>query len=163
MCELQDNTMDTPWCNQNEYIQGATEGSTKFLVAFHTAFLMLVGEDIGPTTDAEYIYTLLMLVAGQIISAVVIGNISIVLNNQASMSALYMQKMDRVNESMMTHKLPTKLQSKGKYFTMTGFCGRGGLMILSSNLYYLTDRPRPCSQSHTHTYQSSHANLCNTN
>ena len=114
MCEIQDSGMDTPWCNQNDYVKGAQEGSTKFLVAFHTAFLMLVGEDIGPTTDAEYIYTLMMLVAGQIISAVVIGNISIVLNNQASMSALYMQKMDRVNESMMTHKLPSKLQTKGE-------------------------------------------------
>ncbi len=157
MCELQDNTMDTPWCNQNEYIQGATEGSTKFLVAFHTAFLMLVGEDIGPTTDAEYIYTLLMLVAGQIISAVVIGNISIVLNNQASMSALYMQKMDRVNESMMTHKLPTKLQNKGKYFTMTGsllmmlWAGRSDDYFLKSILFDWSPPPvLPITHTHTH-------------
>ena len=112
MCELQDNGIDEPWCNANEDVVNA-EGGTRFLVAFHTAFLMLVGENIDPTTNWEYFYTTMMLVAGQIISAVVIGNISIVLNNQASMSALYMQKMDRVNESMTTLKLPSKIQHKG--------------------------------------------------
>ena len=113
LCDVQTQDFDTPWCRSNEYLTDK-EGSTRFLVAFHSAFLMLVGEDIGPTTNLEYVYTLLMLVAGQIISAVVIGNISIVLNNQASMSALYTQKMDRVNESMMTHRLPATLQNKGE-------------------------------------------------
>jgi hypothetical protein len=117
-CELQMGTQmsgDDPWCFQNEEIRGQT-GSGRLLIAFHTAFLMLVGEDIGPTTLIEYAYTVVALIAGQIISAVVIGNISIVLNNQASMSALYTQKMDRVNESMMTLKLPNTIQNKVRTF-----------------------------------------------
>ena len=113
-CELQTQTSgETPWCNSQADVRDGT-GSERLLIAFHTAFLMLIGENIGPTSPIEYAYTVIALIVGQIISAVVIGNISIVLNNQASMSALYTQKMDRVNESMMTLKLPSNIQTKGE-------------------------------------------------
>ena len=112
-CELQEQTGGSPWCSAQDDIRDGT-GSERLLIAFHTAFLMLIGENIGPTSPVEYAYTVVALIVGQIISAVVIGNISIVLNNQASMSALYTQKMDRVNESMMTLKLPSSIQTKGK-------------------------------------------------
>ena len=112
-CELQEQTGGSPWCSAQDDIRDGT-GSERLLIAFHTAFLMLIGENIGPTSPVEYAYTVVALIVGQIISAVVIGNISIVLNNQASMSALYTQKMDRVNESMMTLKLPSTIQTKGK-------------------------------------------------
>ena len=111
VCELQQ--FGENWCFAQDEIRDQSGGG-KLLIAFHTAFLMLVGEGIGPTTLIEYAYTTFALIVGQIISAVVIGNISIVLNNQASMSALYTQKMDRVNESMMTLKLPPQIQTKGK-------------------------------------------------
>ena len=76
------------------------------------ASFMLVGEDIGPTNDAERIYTTAVLILGQIITAVVIGNIGIVLNNQQSLTALYQNYIDRVNVSMATLNLPDELQGK---------------------------------------------------
>ena len=85
-------------------------------MALHMASFMLVGEDIGPTNDAERIYTTAVLIMGQIITAVVIGNIGIVLNNQQSLTALYQNKMDRVNESMTTLNLPEEIQDKVRMY-----------------------------------------------
>lgn len=45
-------------------------------------------------------------------SAVVIGNISLVLTNQQSQAAIYQQKLDRATESMQSMHLPSKLQSR---------------------------------------------------
>ena len=138
VCELQmadQMSANEPWCWANDDVRTGT-GNGRLLIAFHTAFLMLVGENIDPTTYIEYAYTVLALIIGQIISAVVIGNISIVLNNQASMSALYTQKMDRVNESMMTLKLPVFMQTKGK-------CSSFGLRLYITVLRF----PFPFSNS----------------
>lgn len=116
LCEVQSQEGDGgPWCNVQDDVRGGT-GSERLLIAFHTAFLMLIGENIEPTTSSEYAYTAAAMLIGQIISAVVIGNISIVLNDQASMTALYTHKMDRVNESVMTLKLPNTIQVKIRQF-----------------------------------------------
>ena len=151
-CELQMSAQmsgEEPWCEQEEV--KSQSGSGRLLIAFHTAFLMLVGEGIGPTTMVEYAYTTVALIVGQIISAVVIGNISIVLNNQASMSALYTQKMDRVNESMMTLKLPTLLQTKGTVYVwfplppppfliLCEFCFLTSFLFFFFNLFFFSPK-----------------------
>ena len=66
-CELQEQTGGSPWCAAQDDIRDGT-GPERLLIAFHTAFLMLIGENIGPTSPVEYAYTVLALIVGQIIS-----------------------------------------------------------------------------------------------
>ena len=97
--------------------------------------MMLYGENIGPTTTVsnhhlfrisnakklteirsyaqpERIFVVGAIIVGQIVSAVVIGNISLVLTNQQCQAATYQQKLDRAMESMQSMHLPSNLQSR---------------------------------------------------
>ena len=83
-----------------------------YVHALRTAMLMMIGEGIDVATEIEEWFATAMLVIGNVLSAVIIGNISIVLANRNVKQSQYNTKIDTVAVTMRTMKIPPTLQQK---------------------------------------------------
>ena len=87
-------------------------GGTQYMYMLLTAFLMLIGEGIDPSTLAEMAFVFTAQVLGAIMMAVIIGNISLVLQNSNALASMYQSKMDVINDSMRAMNISKRLQMK---------------------------------------------------
>ena len=85
---------------------------TQYMYMLLTAFLMLIGEGIDPSTLSEMAFVFTAQVLGAIMMAVIIGNISLVLQNSNALASMYQSKMDIINDSMRAMNISRRLQLK---------------------------------------------------
>ena len=81
----------------------------RYIILFYTAFLMLLGEGIGPVTGLEKLYATLALLIGTIVTAVIVGNVSFVVSNQNSLKYQHQSRIDRITDEMRALNIPQKL------------------------------------------------------
>jgi hypothetical protein len=84
----------------------------KYMQAILMALYMLIGEGVDPNTTLQRFYVFNVNIFGAVVMAVIIGNMSLVLQNQNAMSAMFTSKMDFVGDSMRAMKVSPKLQDK---------------------------------------------------
>ena len=83
-----------------------------YIHALRTTMLMMIGEGIDVVTELEEWYAMIMLVLGNVLSAVIIGNISLVLASRNVQASKYQAKIDSIAVTMRTMKIPAVLQQK---------------------------------------------------
>jgi hypothetical protein len=84
----------------------------QYMYSLLTGFLMLIGEGIDPATLTEQAFVFTSSVLGAILMAVIIGNISLVLQNANALGTMYQSKMDVINDSMRAMNISPRLQRK---------------------------------------------------
>ena len=84
----------------------------QYMFSLLTAFLMLIGEGIDPETLTEQAFVFTSSVLGAIMMAVIIGNISLVLQNANALSSMFQSKMDVISDSMRAMNISPRLQRK---------------------------------------------------
>ena len=77
-----------------------------YAYCLHTAMLLLLGDNVYPTTAAQRYYCTVALLIGACVVATIMGNVSLLIQNQNSLSAKFKTKMDCVNESMRALNFP---------------------------------------------------------
>ena len=83
-----------------------------YTLALRTALLLMIGEGVDMTTNMEEWFAIIMLVLGNVLSAVIIGNISLVLANRNQQASKYQQKIDSIGVTMRTMRIPQQLQNR---------------------------------------------------
>jgi len=78
----------------------------------HTAMLLLLGDNVYPTTQIERGYCTVALFIGACVVATIMGNVSLLIQNQNSLSAKFKSKMDTVNESMRALNFPLDMMKR---------------------------------------------------
>ena len=84
----------------------------QYMSALTSGFNVLIGDSIDPMTVTEQAFVFAASVLGAIMMAVIIGNISLVLQNQNALSAIHRNKMDMINDSMRAMDISERLQKK---------------------------------------------------
>lgn len=98
------------WIENNwGVIVDGEEIGQRYVLLFYTAFLMLVGEGIGPVTWVETIFSTLALLLGTIVTAVIVGNVSFVVSNQNSLKYQRQSRIDRITDEMRALNIPPAL------------------------------------------------------
>jgi hypothetical protein len=92
-------------------VQTASFGE-QYMNALTSGFNVLIGDSIDPMTVVEQAFVFAASVLGAIMMAVIIGNISLVLQNQNALSAIHRNKMDMINDSMRAMDISERLQKK---------------------------------------------------
>jgi hypothetical protein len=84
----------------------------KYVNAILVALYMLIGEGVDPNTTYQKLYVFTMNIFGSVVMAVIIGNMSLVLQNRNAMSSMFSAKVDQVADSMRAMKVSPVLQEK---------------------------------------------------
>ncbi len=84
----------------------------QYLITLRTAFFFFSGENVDVHTVSEELYAISFFVLGNILSAVLIGNISVVLANRNIMASEHQKKKQSLSVTLRTMKIPPKLQER---------------------------------------------------
>lgn len=84
----------------------------KYFISFYTSLFFVVGIEINPNTMVLYIFCATMILAGAMITAVLFGEIAVVMDNLNRKSTRFNELMDSANTTMKNLKLPEPLQLK---------------------------------------------------
>ena len=95
--------------DENDRTMATTD---KYMKAILIALYMLIGEGVDPNSTLQRVYVFIVNIFGAVVMAVIIGNMSLVLQNQNAMSAMFSSKMDLIGDSMRAMKVSPKLQNK---------------------------------------------------
>lgn len=68
--------------------------------------------DVLPTTDAQKLYTTIVMLLGIGVYAFIIGNIATILTNLDPARALYLQRLERIDAFMRYRRLPRRLRHR---------------------------------------------------
>ena len=111
VCRLEfENNMDGIWEPFIDY--SVSPFGDQYMFALLTAFSVLIGEGIDPSTKEEQIFIFCAMLLGAIMMAVIIGNISLVLQNGNALSAIHSNKMDMISDAMRAMDISPRLQAK---------------------------------------------------
>ena len=111
LCELETPQtnffgIDRSWCDQNYEITSIRTTVGKWWYSMYIAFLMMVGESIEPTTTPERIYMVASIIVGHVVTAVIIGNVSVIISNQDSISVKFARKLEAFQATAELLHLP---------------------------------------------------------
>lgn len=84
----------------------------RYSCSYYASLLMMMGEDIQPTTTKEVLYCSLSIIFGAVVIAVIFGNVAILVANFYADSSRYHHKMESVFISMKHLRLPSALQDR---------------------------------------------------
>jgi hypothetical protein len=109
-CRLEYESNQEVWTPFVEHLTSSF--GDQYMFALLTAFSVLIGEGIDPETTIEQAFIFCTAVLGAILMAVIIGNISLVLQNSNALAALHQNKMDVINDAMRAMDISPRLQRK---------------------------------------------------
>ena len=124
LCKLQTPEInfigiDRSWCDQDADIGKIKSGIGRWWYSMYIAFLMMTGENIEPTTTPERIYMISSIVIGHVVTAVIIGNVSVIISDRNSETAVYQRKLDAFQASAQSMHLPaTVIKNVEKYYEL---------------------------------------------
>lgn len=85
---------------------------TQYLTALRTAFFFFAGETVDVETDTETLFATACFIFGNVLSAVLIGNISVVLSNNNIMASTFLRKKHSLAVTLRTMDIPSSLQKR---------------------------------------------------
>ncbi|GMI38080.1 hypothetical protein TeGR_g329 [Tetraparma gracilis] len=91
--------------------QNTTVGE-RYITSFYNSMLLVQGESIGPMTTTEKMYSVVMILVGSLMLAVIFGNVSMYIANFSANSTAYQRKMEYLFESMNHLELPQNLKKR---------------------------------------------------
>jgi len=84
----------------------------QYINALYAALSMLIGEGVDPNTPLQKMFAFAINIFGAVVMAIIIGNMSLVLQNKNAMSSIFSSKVDQVADCMRAMKVSPKLQEK---------------------------------------------------
>lgn len=86
--------------------------SYQYLVCFHWAVrsLLSIGSELNPTTDLQIWLALFAIVAGVLVFSIIIGNIEIMLAQNAATSIRFQEHVQSLEEFCHHHRMPERLK-----------------------------------------------------
>lgn len=84
-------------------------------VELQTRLLTHVGwtrTDITPVSDLERWYTISIEIMGNVVSAVIIGNVALLISSYDASFSRYRQKLDLLSEFIATYDLPSEMHKR---------------------------------------------------
>eukprot|EP00944_MAST-04C_sp_MAST-4C-sp1_P013942 g13942.t1 len=108
VCRLQDPTQTITFLHD---IHDKTLIS-QYMAALRTSFYFFAGENVEVNTLPEEIYATIFFVLGNVLSAVLIGNIGVVLANRNIMASEHQRKKQSLGVTLRTMKIPQSLQNR---------------------------------------------------
>lgn len=112
----------------------------RYVHNMYTMMLALIGEDIGPVTDAERAILIFFLLMGSVMTAVIFGNVAALIASLGARDAACRAKMDAIRERMRFLKISRALQDKVQHYYEYLFITRGGM---EENLNFFADLSPP--------------------
>ena len=85
---------------------------SQYMAALRTSFFFFAGENVEVNTLPEEIYATIFFVLGNVLSAVLIGNIGVVLANRNIMASEHQRKKQSLAVTLRTMKIPQSLQNR---------------------------------------------------
>eukprot|EP00949_MAST-11_sp_MAST-11-sp1_P001712 g1712.t1 len=103
----------------SEMVQRRSEGGTRYSFVLLNGMYLLLGESIGASTNAERVYVYVSMSLGAILMAVIIGNISVLLQNSGALDAMFSSKIENVTKTMVAMKVSASTRRKTvRYFEL---------------------------------------------
>lgn len=84
----------------------------QYAISLYTSIFMLICAEIGPQTEWELLYASNMIIFGQIVQAILFGEMTVVMSNLSRKSIKMDNIQDSVNTAMMNMKLSKELRIK---------------------------------------------------
>jgi len=84
----------------------------QYVNALYTALSMLIGEGIDPNTSIQKVFQMVFNILGSMVMAYVIGNMSVILHNDNSLSTMFEEKVDEVTNSMRAMGISESLRDR---------------------------------------------------
>lgn len=107
--------IDKEWVPTYDYMTATTEFYneslySQFITCFFTGVLILNGNEVGPRTQFELVFTSFILVVSAIINAHIFGSLAVIIQELNKKSARFYEKLDIANTTMKNLKLPQEIQ-----------------------------------------------------
>eukprot|EP00873_Tetraselmis_striata_P036314 jgi/Tetstr1/456578/TSEL_043296.t1 len=106
-----------------------------YLVAFYHAFVLMMGDNVGPQNNIEYIFCCVVLVVGACFMATVVGNMALLVSNMNVTAARHRTKMDMVSDAVRYLGMPDEIQERVQeyfdYLSTFSHPGPEGMHVLS--------------------------------
>lgn len=77
---------------------------------------MLIGSDVGPRDEFQFVFVAVTLLIGAIINALIFGNIAAMVHSLNRQSEMFQEKVDMANEAMKNLNIPGELSNSVKYY-----------------------------------------------
>eukprot|EP00798_Chlamydomonas_sp_ICE-L_P026420 gene26420-17519_t len=90
--------VDEPW--SMEMLGMNSSMVTYYLSGFHNTYMLMMGNDFYPGNNIEYVYAIFVQVIGACFYAIIIGNISLLINNMNPTNSRHNAKKDIINNSV---------------------------------------------------------------
>lgn len=84
----------------------------KYWMIFYTSVFMLIGAEVNPVTTFDHFYCGTMIISGALISAVMFGEMALVMDNLNRKTNEFNTKLDSTSTAMKNINLPTPLEVK---------------------------------------------------
>eukprot|EP00948_MAST-09A_sp_MAST-9A-sp1_P003602 g3602.t1 len=84
----------------------------QYLPSIYAALAMFIGEDIEPQTSIERLFATIVLYIGAVALAIIVGNITVLIQNFDMGKSRYQEKMRAIYENMQHLKLPSNLRQR---------------------------------------------------
>jgi len=96
----------------NDLFYGEEELSYNYAVSVYYATLMLLGADVMPYDVTQTIYCCIMLLIGSIVTAALLGHMTVLVQSLNRKTAKYHEELDTANQAMKNLNLPNDIQSQ---------------------------------------------------
>lgn len=120
---------EQPWIVYDGTNLPCDDFGRQYAVSLYWAFTTVTSVGYGdfyPTTQSEYAVGIVMLLAGAIVYAVIIGSVSQLVSKLTASQQRYDEKIDSVVEYMACRKIPVQLQTQIKLFHQISWHRLGG-------------------------------------
>ena len=108
VCRLQDPTETITYLHDIHDKQLIRQ----YMATLRTSFFFFAGENVEVNTLPEEVYATIFFVLGNVLSAVLIGNIGVVLANRNIMASEHQRKKQSLGVTLRTMKIPLYLQNR---------------------------------------------------
>mmetsp|Transcript_24891 Transcript_24891/g.69399 ORF Transcript_24891/g.69399 Transcript_24891/m.69399 type:complete len:684 (+) Transcript_24891:286-2337(+) len=107
--------MHLPWLFTDLEPENVVPGSnppSAFLVAFYSSFVLMMGDNVNPQNNIEYIFCCAVLVVGACFMATVVGNMALLVSNMNVTAARHRTKMDMITDATRYLGMPDQIQER---------------------------------------------------
>ncbi|KAL6749390.1 hypothetical protein V8C86DRAFT_2849289 [Haematococcus lacustris] len=115
-------------------IGSGTGELTYFLFAYLNSFLLMIGNDMQPLNDYERLYSVFVLILGACFYAIIVGNISLLVNNMNPTASRHKFKKDIVQNTIRylgaPQPLVNRVDSYFNYLTTYSHPGPDGMGLV---------------------------------
>mmetsp|Transcript_5229 Transcript_5229/g.11435 ORF Transcript_5229/g.11435 Transcript_5229/m.11435 type:complete len:751 (+) Transcript_5229:346-2598(+) len=127
-------SMTYPWTFDNQLGDNSAE-ITYYLQGYYNAFVLMIGNDIAPMNNVEVIYCTGVLIIGACFYAIIIGNVSLLVNNLNPTASRHKFKKDIINNAIRYLDTPNDVAQRVddyfEYLTQHSHPGPDGMQLVS--------------------------------